>query len=61
MRVLISGAGIAGPMLAWFLANAGAHLTIVEKSHALLAHRQNVDLKGSAIRVIKKMGLVEQI
>ncbi|KAL8748203.1 MAG: hypothetical protein Q9190_000022 [Brigantiaea leucoxantha] len=61
MRVLISGAGIAGPTLAWFLAKAGARITIFEKSHALLAYGQNVDITGSALTVIKKMGLMEQI
>ena len=61
MRVLISGAGIAGPTLAWFLAKAGAHVTIVEKGHALLPHGQNVDIRGSALSVIKKMGLLDQV
>ena len=61
MRVLISGAGIAGPTVAWFLAKAGARITIFEKSHALLAYGQNVDITGSALTVIKKMGLMEQI
>ncbi|KAF9632487.1 putative 2-polyprenyl-6-methoxyphenol hydroxylase-like oxidoreductase protein [Lasiodiplodia theobromae] len=61
MRVLISGAGIAGPTLAWYLAKAGARITIVEKSHALLPHGQNIDINGSALTVIKKMGLIDQI
>ena len=61
MRVLISGAGIAGPTLAWFLARAGARIMVAEKSHSLLPHGQNVDMKGSAITVIKKMGLMDQI
>lgn len=61
MRVLISGAGIAGPTLAWFLAKAGARITIVEKSHCLLPYGQNIDINGSAITVINKMGLMDQI
>jgi 2-polyprenyl-6-methoxyphenol hydroxylase-like FAD-dependent oxidoreductase len=61
MRVLISGAGIAGPTLAWFLAKAGARINIVEKSHSLLPHGQNIDIEGSAITVIQKMGLIDQI
>lgn len=61
MRVLISGAGIAGPTLAYFLAKNGAHITIVEKNHSLLPHGQNVDIQGSAITVIKKMGLMDQL
>ncbi|KAH7166409.1 hypothetical protein EDB81DRAFT_681203 [Dactylonectria macrodidyma] len=61
MRVLISGAGIAGPTLAWFLARTGARVTIVEKSQSILPHGQNIDIQGSALRVIEKMGLMEQL
>lgn len=61
MRVLISGAGIAGPTLAWFLAKADARITIVEKSESLTPYGQNVDMQGSAISVIKKMGLMEEL
>ncbi|KAI9852678.1 MAG: hypothetical protein M1824_001825 [Vezdaea acicularis] len=61
MRVLISGAGIAGPTLAWFLAKAGARVNIVEKSRSLLRQGQNIDIEGSAITAIKKMGLLEEI
>jgi 2-polyprenyl-6-methoxyphenol hydroxylase-like FAD-dependent oxidoreductase len=61
MRVLISGAGIAGPTLAWFLAKTGARVTIVEKSNSILPHGQNIDLQGSAVTAVKKMGLMEQV
>jgi 2-polyprenyl-6-methoxyphenol hydroxylase-like FAD-dependent oxidoreductase len=61
MHVLISGAGIAGSTAAWFLAKAGARVTVVEKAHELLPHGQSVDVNGSAISVIKKMGLFEEI
>ncbi|PWN88775.1 FAD/NAD(P)-binding domain-containing protein [Acaromyces ingoldii] len=61
MRVLISGAGIAGPTLAWFRAQSGGHTTIVEKAPAILPHGQNVDINGSAITVIGKMGLLDEV
>ncbi|KAI4240556.1 MAG: hypothetical protein L6R40_005044 [Gallowayella cf. fulva] len=61
MRVLISGAGVAGPTLAWFLAKTGARITIFEKAHTLLPHGQNVDIMGSALTVMKKMGLLDQV
>jgi 2-polyprenyl-6-methoxyphenol hydroxylase-like FAD-dependent oxidoreductase len=61
MRVLISGAGVAGPALAYFLAKAGARITLVEKAPALLPHGQNVDITGSAVAVIKKMGLLDEV
>ncbi|KAJ4338931.1 hypothetical protein N0V87_003618 [Didymella glomerata] len=61
MRVLISGAGVAGPSLAYFLSNIGARVTIVEKTPALLPHGQNVDITGAAVKVIRKMGLFEEV
>ncbi|MCJ1372009.1 hypothetical protein MMC20_003230 [Loxospora ochrophaea] len=61
MRVLISGAGIAGPSLARCLAKAGTDITIVEKSPSLLPHGQSIDFQGSARTVVKKMGLMDEI
>ena len=61
LNVLISGAGIAGPTLAFFLAKTGARITIVEKAKALLPHGQNIDIQGSALTVISKMGLMDKI
>eukprot|EP01117_Protostelium_nocturnum_P017725 TRINITY_DN726_c0_g1_i1.p1 TRINITY_DN726_c0_g1~~TRINITY_DN726_c0_g1_i1.p1 ORF type:complete len:425 (+),score=94.63 TRINITY_DN726_c0_g1_i1:135-1409(+) len=62
MNVLISGAGIAGPALGWFLAKkTGSRVTIVEKSDSLLAQGQNIDIQGSARKVIEAMGLTDQI
>lgn len=61
MRVLISGAGIAGPTLAWFLARTGARITIVEKTHTILPHGQNIDMQGSARKVIKTMGFTDEV
>lgn len=61
MRVLVSGAGVAGPTVAYFLAVANAQVTVVDKAAALLPHGQNIDVQGSAISVIKKMGLMDQL
>jgi 2-polyprenyl-6-methoxyphenol hydroxylase-like FAD-dependent oxidoreductase len=61
MHVLISGAGIAGPALAFFLAKAGARITILEKAKALFPHGQNVDIQGSAVTVVRRMGLLEEV
>lgn len=47
MRVLISGAGVAGPTLAYFLQESGADVTVLEKASSLLAHGQNIDIQGS--------------
>ena len=61
MHILISGAGIAGPTLAWFLAKTGQHIDIVEKNDCLLSNGHAVDFKGSAATVVKKMGLLDEI
>lgn len=61
MRVLISGAGVSGPAVAYFLARAGAHITVVDKAPALLSHGQNIDINGSAVAVVKKMGVLDQV
>ncbi|KAJ8114614.1 hypothetical protein OPT61_g3549 [Boeremia exigua] len=61
MRVLISGAGVAGPTLAFFLAKTGSRITVAEKASALLPHGQNVDVTGSAVTVVKKMGLFDEL
>jgi 2-polyprenyl-6-methoxyphenol hydroxylase-like FAD-dependent oxidoreductase len=61
MHVLISGAGIAGPTLAWFLAKTGARITILEKNKIILPHGQNVDLQGSAVTAVRRMGLLDKV
>lgn len=61
MRVLISGAGIAGPTLAWFLAETPAHITVLEKSSGLRSEGHNIDIDGSAITIINKMGILDEI
>ena len=61
MRVLISGGGIAGPTLAWYLARAGARVTVLEKSHSVQSQGQNIDITGSAITLIRNMGLLDEV
>lgn len=61
MRVLVSGAGVAGPAVAFFLAKAGAQVTVVDRAAALLPHGQNIDVHGSAVSIIRKMGLMTQL
>jgi 2-polyprenyl-6-methoxyphenol hydroxylase-like FAD-dependent oxidoreductase len=62
MNILIVGSGIAGPTLAYWLSlNANHTITILEKSPSIQPHGQNVDIQGSAVTCIKKMGLMPQI
>jgi 2-polyprenyl-6-methoxyphenol hydroxylase-like FAD-dependent oxidoreductase len=61
LRVLISGAGIGGPVLAYWLTKAGHTVTVVERSPRLRKEGQTVDITGPAIQVIKWMNLVSAI
>lgn len=60
MHVLISGAGVAGPTFAWFLAKTGVRVTLFEKAASILPHGQNVDIQGAARTVVDRMGLTEE-
>lgn len=60
--VLISGAGIAGPVLAYWLAERGLTPTIVERvAQPLDSGGHAVDLAGTSLEVIERMGLLEQV
>jgi 2-polyprenyl-6-methoxyphenol hydroxylase-like FAD-dependent oxidoreductase len=58
--ILISGAGIAGPALAYWLRKAGFTPTVVERAPGLRPGGQTVDLRGAGRTVIARMGLLEQ-
>ena len=60
--VLISGASIAGPALAYWLHRYGFHVTVVEKAPALRPGGQAVDFKGRTHRtVLERMGIWQEI
>jgi 2-polyprenyl-6-methoxyphenol hydroxylase-like FAD-dependent oxidoreductase len=59
--VLISGASVAGPVLAFWLRRAGVDVTVVEKSAAVRGGGYPIDLRGVAVDVVERMGLLEQI
>lgn len=61
MRVLISGAGIAGPALAWWLARYGAQAVVVERSADLRVGGHAIDIRGVALDVIEHMGVLEEV
>ncbi|MGN5377402.1 FAD-dependent oxidoreductase [Streptomyces lasalocidi] len=48
-EILICGAGIAGPALAYWLRTAGFAVTIVERAPAPRPGGQTVDLRGPAV------------
>lgn len=60
--VLISGASIAGPALAYWLNRYGCTVTVVEKAPTLPAGGQAVDFKGATHRtVLARMGILDEV
>jgi len=59
--VLISGAGIAGPALAFWLSRAGYQVAIVEIADDIRPGGQTVDLRGAGGEVVERMGLIDQM
>ncbi|GAA2472035.1 FAD-dependent oxidoreductase [Streptomyces mauvecolor] len=56
--VLISGAGVAGCSLAHWLRRGGFAPTVVERAPALRPGGQAVDIRGVALDVVERMGLL---
>jgi 2-polyprenyl-6-methoxyphenol hydroxylase-like FAD-dependent oxidoreductase len=57
-RVLISGAGIAGPTLAWWLVRKGFVPTLVEQARAPRTGGYLIDFWGVGYDVAERMGLL---
>jgi 2-polyprenyl-6-methoxyphenol hydroxylase-like FAD-dependent oxidoreductase len=56
-HVVISGAGIAGPALAHQLTARGWKATVVERFPQRRNEGQNVDIRGAAREVVRRMGI----
>lgn len=62
LRVLVSGAGIAGPALAYWLTTYGATSTVVEVAPALRSTGFPVDFRGPThLGVLSKMGVLDEL
>ncbi|SBT44798.1 FAD-dependent monooxygenase [Micromonospora auratinigra] len=61
-RVLVSGAGVAGPAAAWWLARHGAEVTVVEAAPALRTGGFAVDFRGRThLGVLDAMGVLDAL
>ena len=58
--VLISGVGVAGPALAWWLQHYGFVPTLVEQSPGLRQGGYLIDFLGEGFDVAQRMGLVPE-
>jgi 2-polyprenyl-6-methoxyphenol hydroxylase-like FAD-dependent oxidoreductase len=63
LNILISGSGIAGSVYAFWLLRAypNANITIVERDPSLRLTGASVDIRSSAVDIIKWMGAEQEI
>src|SRR5262245_9269947 len=61
MRVLISGAGPAGLTAAYWLRRYGFTPTIVERAPALPTGGYKIDVRGTALQVLRRMGIHDAV
>lgn len=62
LRILVSGAGIAGPSLAFWLARYGATTTVIEIAPTLRTSGFAVDFRGPThLGVLSKMGVLDEL
>src|SRR6476659_4895837 len=62
MQILISGASIAGPVLAYWLSRRGFDVTVVERAPVLRKTGGHaVDLFRPAMEISERMGVLPQV
>lgn len=59
LKVLIVGASIAGPTTAYWLAKAGARVTVIERFPQLRSNGHAVDIRTAGVSVMRKMAGME--
>jgi 2-polyprenyl-6-methoxyphenol hydroxylase-like FAD-dependent oxidoreductase len=61
-RVLICGASVAGPALAYWLGRSGYEVTVVERAARLREGGHAVDFRGSAhFKLLERMGVLDEL
>jgi 2-polyprenyl-6-methoxyphenol hydroxylase-like FAD-dependent oxidoreductase len=61
MNILISGAGPAGLTTAYWLRRFGFVPTIVERADSLLVGGYKIDVRGSALEVLRRTGIHDEV
>jgi 2-polyprenyl-6-methoxyphenol hydroxylase-like FAD-dependent oxidoreductase len=61
VHVLISGASVAGPTLAYWLLRRGYDVTVVEQAPGLRAGGHGVDFRGAQMELLRRMDLVDAV
>ncbi|KAH9893783.1 FAD/NAD(P)-binding domain-containing protein [Xylariomycetidae sp. FL2044] len=57
LKVLLCGAGVAGPAVAFWLNRLGCDTTIVERSDKPRNSGQQIDLRGQGVTAMRRMGI----
>ncbi|GAA3432425.1 FAD-dependent monooxygenase [Kutzneria kofuensis] len=60
-NILISGASIAGPALAYWLREHGYTVTVVERSPQPRPGGYKIDVRGRAMEVLTRMGIADEV
>lgn len=60
-RILVSGASIAGPTVAYWLNRFGCDVTVVERAAAVRGGGYPIDVRGPAIDVAERMGILPML
>ncbi len=60
-RILVSGASIAGPTIAYWLDRFGFDVTVVERAAAVRGGGYPIDVRGPAVDVAQRMGILPKL
>lgn len=60
LNVLIVGASVAGPTAAYWLAKAGANVTVIERFPQLRTSGQGIDIRTTGVTVMRRMAGMEE-
>lgn len=60
-NILVVGAGVAGPVVCYWLKRFGFSPTLIERSENLRKGGFAIDIRGIATEIIKKMGIYDEI
>jgi 2-polyprenyl-6-methoxyphenol hydroxylase-like FAD-dependent oxidoreductase len=55
LRVLVVGVSIAGPIVAYWFAKAGANVTVIERFPKLRTNGQGIDIRTTGVTVMRKI------
>lgn len=60
-KVLICGAGVAGSVLAFWLAKYDYQVTVIERSRAEQKLGQGLEIEEPALTIVKSMGIIDKL